>query len=155
MEWFWTTYLKVKWMMCTFMNSDLSRQFKNLTTMEIVGELKNRFSAQVRIVRFECLNGFLSLKMEENTCLEQQYEDNAWDTSSSSACLEPRDEWRFRDRWGDTLASPQLQELCRRLCHRKGFDHILWVCVSATSCQSGTHRKRSWQCRKYILIYKL
>ena len=39
--------------------------------MEIVGELKNRFSAQVRIVRFECLNGFLSLKMEENTCLEQ------------------------------------------------------------------------------------
>ena len=53
------------------MNSDLSRQFKNLTTMEIVGELKNRFSAQVRIVRFGCLNGFLSLKMEENTCLEQ------------------------------------------------------------------------------------
>ena len=53
------------------MNSNLSRQFKNLTTMEIVGELKNRFSAQVRIVRFECMNGFLSLKMEENTCLEQ------------------------------------------------------------------------------------
>ena len=53
------------------MNSDLSRQFKNLTAMEIVGELKNRFSAQVRIVRFKCLNGFLSLKMEENTCLEQ------------------------------------------------------------------------------------
>ena len=53
------------------MNSDLSRQFKNLTAMEIVGELENRFSAQVRIVRFECLNGFLSLKMEENTCLEQ------------------------------------------------------------------------------------
>ena len=39
--------------------------------MEIVGELENRFSAQVRIVRFECLNGFLSHKMEENTCLEQ------------------------------------------------------------------------------------
>ena len=39
--------------------------------MEIVGEQKNSFSAQVRIVRFECLNGFLSLKMEENTCLEQ------------------------------------------------------------------------------------
>ena len=57
--------------MCTFMNSDLSRQFKDLTAMEIVGELKNRFSAQVRIVRFECLNGFLSPKMEENTCLEQ------------------------------------------------------------------------------------
>ena len=53
------------------MNSDLSRQFKNFIAMEIVGDLKNRFSAQVRIVRFECLNGFLSLKMEENTCLEQ------------------------------------------------------------------------------------
>ena len=57
--------------MCTFMNSDLSTQFKNLIAMEIVDELKNSFSAQVRIVRFECLNGFLSLKMEENTCLEQ------------------------------------------------------------------------------------
>ena len=53
------------------MNSDLSRQFKNLTAMEIVDELKIGFSAQVRIVRFECMNGFLSLKMEENTCLEQ------------------------------------------------------------------------------------
>ena len=48
-------------------------------------------------------------------------EDNA---SSSSDCLELRDKWRFRDRWGATLASPQLQELCRRLCHRKGFDHF-------------------------------
>ena len=57
--------------MCTFMNSDLSRQFKHLTAMEIVGELKNRFLAQVRNVRFKCLNGFLSLQMEDNTCLEQ------------------------------------------------------------------------------------
>ena len=38
------------------MNSDLNS--KNLTAMEIVGELENRFSAQGRIVRFECLNGF-------------------------------------------------------------------------------------------------
>ena len=58
-----TTYFKVEWMMCTFINSDLSRQFKNLTAMEIVDELKNRFSAQVRIARFECLTEFLSLKM--------------------------------------------------------------------------------------------
>ena len=72
MEWYdqKTTYLKVEWMMCTFMNSDLSRQFNNLGAMEIVDELKNRFSAQVRIARFECLNEFLSLKVEENTCLE-------------------------------------------------------------------------------------
>ena len=53
------------------MNSDLSRQFKNLIAMEIVDELKNSFSAQVRIVRFECTNSFLLLKMKENTCLEQ------------------------------------------------------------------------------------
>ena len=39
--------------------------------MEIVGEQKNSFSAQVRIVSFECLNEFISLKMEEDTCLEQ------------------------------------------------------------------------------------
>ena len=50
--------------MCTFMNSDLSRQFNNLTAIEIVDELKDRFIAQVRIARFECLNEFLSLKME-------------------------------------------------------------------------------------------
>ena len=58
-------------MMYTFMNSDLSRHFKNLIAMEIVDELKNSFSAQVRIVRFECPNGFLSLKMKENSSLEQ------------------------------------------------------------------------------------
>ena len=42
MEWFEqkTTYLKVEWMMCTFMNSDLSRQFNNLSAMEIVDKLK-------------------------------------------------------------------------------------------------------------------
>ena len=66
-----TTYLKVEWMMCAVMNSDLSSQFHNLSTMEILNELKERFIAQVRIARFECLNGFLSLKMGENTCLEQ------------------------------------------------------------------------------------
>ena len=93
--------------------------------MEIVGELENRFSAQVRIVRFECLNGFLSHKMEENTCLEQHLKKvhemyytlvNVWNHEMNDG---------FRDRWGATLASPQLQELCRRLCHRKGFDHFL------------------------------
>ena len=49
MEWFWTTYLKFKWMMCTFMNSDLSRQFKNLTAMEIVGELKIGFQHKLEL----------------------------------------------------------------------------------------------------------
>ena len=53
------------------MNSDLSRQFNNLNAIEIVDELKDRIIAQVRIARFECLNEFLSTKMEKNTCLEQ------------------------------------------------------------------------------------
>ena len=49
MERFWTTYLKVKWMMCTFMNSDLSRQFKDLTAMEIVGGLKIDFQHKLEL----------------------------------------------------------------------------------------------------------
>ena len=73
MEWLEqrTTHLKVEWMMCTFMNSDLSRQFTDLSANEIVAELKNRFIAQVRIARFDGPNEFLSTKMEENSCLEQ------------------------------------------------------------------------------------
>ena len=64
-----TTYLNVEWMMCAVLNSDLSSQFHNLSTMVIVDELKERIIAQVRIARFECLDEFLSTKMEENTCL--------------------------------------------------------------------------------------
>ena len=60
-----------EWMMCTFMNSDLSRQFIDLSANEIVAELKNRFLAQVKIARFDCLNEFLSTKMEKNSFLEQ------------------------------------------------------------------------------------
>ena len=73
MEWLRqeTTYLQVEWSMCTCMNFDLSSQFEDLHANEIVDVLKNRFIAQVRIARFENLNEFLSLKMEENTCLEQ------------------------------------------------------------------------------------
>ena len=63
--------------MCTFMNSDLSRQFKNLTTMEIVGELKNRFSAQVRIVRFECMNHFSFTQDGREHLLGTTPKDNA------------------------------------------------------------------------------
>ena len=53
------------------MNFDLGIQFQNLSTIEIVNELKSRFIAQVRVARFEVLDEFLSTKMEENTCLEQ------------------------------------------------------------------------------------
>ena len=72
MEWLEqkTTYLKVEWLMCTFMNDGLSGRFKNSSANEIVDELKEMFIAQVRVARFECMNEFLSLKMEENTFLE-------------------------------------------------------------------------------------
>ena len=59
------------------MNSDLSRQFKNLTAMEIVGELKNRFSAQVRIVRFECMNRFSFTQDGREHLLGTTPKDNA------------------------------------------------------------------------------
>ena len=65
------TYLKVEWLMCTFMNDGLSGRFKNPSANEIVDELKDMFIAQVRVAKFECLNEFISIKMEENTCLEQ------------------------------------------------------------------------------------
>ena len=73
MEWYeqQTIYLKVQWLVRTFMNIDLGNQFENLSAMEIVNELKSRFIAQVRVARFEVLDEFLSTKMEENTCLEQ------------------------------------------------------------------------------------
>ena len=111
--------------MCTFINSDLSRQFKNLTAMEIVDELKNRFSAQVRIARFECLTEFLSLKMEENTCLEQHLRKmhKMYYTLADVWNHEMNDDFTI-DGVMRSL-SPQLQELCRRLCHGKGFDHFL------------------------------
>ena len=73
MEWYerQTIYLKVQWLVRTFMNVDLGNQFEDLSAIEIVNELKSRFIAQVRIARFEVLDEFLSTKMEENTCLEQ------------------------------------------------------------------------------------
>ena len=37
----------------------------------MIAELKVLFAAQVRVIRFECLNEFLSTMMEEKTCLYQ------------------------------------------------------------------------------------
>ena len=64
------THIQVKWLMSVFMNSDLAKQFKNLSSIETVTELKKMFIAQVRITRFEGLDEFLSTKMEESDCLE-------------------------------------------------------------------------------------
>ena len=67
MEWYaqQTIYLKVQWLVCTFMNINLGNQFENLIAIEIVNELKSRFIAQVRVARFEVLDEFLSTKMEK------------------------------------------------------------------------------------------
>ena len=72
-----TTYLKVEWMMCAVMNSDLSSQFHNLSTMEIVDELKERFIAQVKIARFECLNEFSFTQDGRKHLLGTTPEENA------------------------------------------------------------------------------
>ena len=73
LEWYEqeTTYLRVQWLVRTFMTFDLGIQFQDLSAIEIVNELKSRFIAQVRVARFEVLDEFLSTKMEENTCLDQ------------------------------------------------------------------------------------
>ena len=47
------------------------KAFPSSGAMEIVNELKSKFIAQVRVVRFEVLDEFLSTRMEENTGLEQ------------------------------------------------------------------------------------
>ena len=105
--------------------SDLSRKFNNLSAIEIVDELKDRFIAQVRILRFECMNEFLSTKIEENTCLEQHLR------KMHKIYYTLVDVWNYK--MNDDFAidgvlrslPPQLQELCQRLCHGKGFDHFL------------------------------
>ena len=86
------THIQVKWLMSVFMDSNLAKQFKNLSAIETVTELKKMFIAQVRIVRFEGLDEFLSTKMEENDYLEQHLKKmykiyytlvDAWDMEMS------------------------------------------------------------------------
>ena len=86
------THIQVNWMMSVFMNSDLAEQFKNLSAIETVTELKKMFIAQVRIARFEGLNEYLSTKMEERDCLEEHLKKmyriyytlvDAWDVEMS------------------------------------------------------------------------
>ena len=61
----------VKWLMCTCMNFDLRGQFNNSRANEIIDELKVLFIAQVRVIKYECLDEFLSTMTEEKTCLDQ------------------------------------------------------------------------------------
>ena len=52
------------------MESELRVRFSNTNAYEMVGELKALFASQVRVMKCEYLDKFLSMKMEENTCLE-------------------------------------------------------------------------------------
>ena len=52
------------------MESELRVRFSNTNAYEMVDELKALFASQVRVMKCEYLDKFLSMKMEENTCLE-------------------------------------------------------------------------------------
>ena len=52
------------------MESELRVRFSNTNAYEMVDELKALFAPQVRVMKYEYLDKFLSTKMEENTCLE-------------------------------------------------------------------------------------
>jgi len=60
----------VQWTMLFSMDADLRERFRHTDAYETVDELKTEFDDQVRMVKYECLDKFLSCKMEENTCLE-------------------------------------------------------------------------------------
>ena len=52
------------------MESELRVRFSNTDAYEMVDGLKALFASQVRIMKYELLDKFLSAEMEENTCLE-------------------------------------------------------------------------------------
>jgi len=56
-------------MLCS-MDSELRVRFSNTNAYDMVDELKALFISQVRVMKYEYLDEFLSTKMEENTCLE-------------------------------------------------------------------------------------
>ena len=51
------------------MEPDLRQRFEDTEAYPMMSELMELFIEQVRILRFEQLDMFLSLRMEENTCL--------------------------------------------------------------------------------------
>jgi hypothetical protein len=59
----------VQCVMLFTMEPDLHQRFRNTEAYPMISELKELFIEQVRILRFEQLDKFLSLRMEENTCL--------------------------------------------------------------------------------------
>ena len=64
------TFITIQCAMTSCMAPELRSRFEDLEPYDMVGELKAAFMEQVRLMKFKCLNGFLSTKMEENTYFE-------------------------------------------------------------------------------------
>ena len=62
--------IAVQVMMLNSMVAGMRGRYQNTYPFEMVDELKTLFAPQVKLMKYECLNEFLSTKMEENTCLE-------------------------------------------------------------------------------------
>lgn len=52
------------------MDPELRVCFSNTNAYDMVDALTALFISQVRVMKYECLDEFLSTKMEESTCLE-------------------------------------------------------------------------------------
>ena len=61
--------IAVQSMMRLSMVAGMRGHFVNTNPYEMVAELKALFAPQVRLMKHECLDKFLSTKMEEQTCL--------------------------------------------------------------------------------------
>ena len=61
-------------MLCT-MAPELKVQFSDTNASDMIDGLKSLFVAEVRKMRYKCLDEFLSTKLEENTCLERHLEN--------------------------------------------------------------------------------
>ena len=62
--------IAVQCLMTSCMMPQLKSRFKDTKPYDMVDELKALFIEQIRLMKYECLDTFLSTKMEENTCLE-------------------------------------------------------------------------------------
>ena len=65
-----TLFIVVQCTMLYSMELELRVCFKNTNTYDMTDELKALFISQVKVAQYECLDEFLSMKIEENTCLD-------------------------------------------------------------------------------------
>jgi len=63
-------YIIVQCTMLYTMEPELRVHFSNTNAYDMVADLKAHFITQIRVLKYECLDEFLSKKMEENTSLQ-------------------------------------------------------------------------------------